>query len=275
MNDPSRRVRHRANITSQNSRPDSAPDLLDARTQNRRNSSAISRILRPSSERRWPEYGTRKCEVIFARALIPEAPDTLAEVYHTQFFAEYGIANPVYARCCAFIAEEIFRRFIPASAVDWGCGAGLHVAALRRLGVDAVGVDGIAWPREFCASEMEIRRSDLRYPNCDGLVPPRYDLSLCLDVLEHIPESYAPVALENITRGAELLVLSCAPPGQRGHHHVNEQPRRYWVGRLAAIGWRYDRQATGALERTFLAHRDVLPLSWMYHNLCVYRPVQI
>ncbi len=198
--------------------------------------------------------------------------DDLVAIYDRAFLAEYGAGNSAYARCCEKIAEAIFRRFTPSRAVDWGCGAGLHVAALRRLGVDALGVDGIDWPPDLRAPEVEIRRADLREPCRDGLVPARYDLSLCLDVLEHIPESHSGCALENITRGAELLLLSCAPPGQRGHHHLNEQPRRYWVGRLAAIGWRYDRRETGAMESAFLARRDELPHSWMYHNLCVYRP---
>jgi 2-polyprenyl-3-methyl-5-hydroxy-6-metoxy-1,4-benzoquinol methylase len=202
----------------------------------------------------------------------PVAHSDLPEIYDRPFFTEYGAANPVYARCCAAIAEEIARRFQPKNAVDWGCGAGLHVAALQRLGIDAIGVDGVDLPPDLRAPLVEIRRADLRDPIRAGLVPPSYDLSLCLDVLEHLSEAEALRAAETITQGAKVLVLSCAPPGQGGHHHVNEQPRRYWVARLAAIGWSYSRRETGALERSFLTRRQELPLSWMYHNLCVYRP---
>ena len=42
-------------------------------------------------------------------------------------------------------------------------------------------------------------------------------------------------ALANVTRGAGLAILSCAPPGQGGHHHVNERPRRYWVAVLRTL----------------------------------------
>jgi len=202
------------------------------------------------------------------------ARNDLPEIYDRRFFTEYGSANPVYARCCATIAEEIARRFQPRTAVDWGCGAGLHVAALQQLGVDAIGIDGVVLPQDLRAPHVEIRCADLRDPMRDGLVPASYDLSLCLDVLEHLPEADAQRATETITRGAQLLVLSCAPPGQGGHHHVNEQPRRHWIARLAAIGWSYSRRETGALESTFLARREALPLSWMYHNLCVYRPTR-
>ena len=148
------------------------------------------------------------------------------------------------------------------------------MAALQQLGVDAIGIDGVDLPLDLRAPQLEIRCADLRDRIRDGLVPPAYDLSLCLDVLEHLPEADAQRAIETITRGAQLLVLSCAPPGQGGHHHVNEQPRRHWIARLAAIGWSYSRRETGALESTFLSCREALPLSWMYHNLCVYRPTR-
>ncbi|MCC6750215.1 MAG: class I SAM-dependent methyltransferase [Deltaproteobacteria bacterium] len=196
----------------------------------------------------------------------------LEAIYTRAFFAEYGVASPTYAGCCARIAEELVRRFRPASAVDWGCGAGLHLATLQRLGVRAIGVEGTAVPADLCAPGVEVRFADLREPLPEGLVPGSYDLSLCLDVLEHLDAAHAEQALETITRGAGLLVLSCAPPGQGGTHHVNEQPRRYWIARLAELGWRYDRRETGALEGALRAQGAAIPLSWTYHNLCVYRP---
>lgn len=198
--------------------------------------------------------------------------DRISSIYDREFFTEFGRANSSYARSCALIADEIHRRFKPATAVDWGCGAGLHAAALRRAGVDAIGVDGARVPPDLCAEGVEIRFADLTLPIPDGLVPKEYDLSLCVDVLEHLPAADAPRALQAITRGARLLILSCAPPGQGGHHHINEQPRRFWVHQLAKLGWRYERRETGAMERSFMSRRHELPMSWMYHNLCIYRP---
>jgi hypothetical protein len=93
-----------------------------------------------------------------------------------------------------------------------------------------------------------------------------------IDVLEHLEDEDSAAALANIVTGASMVILSCAPPGQGGHHHVNERPRRYWVARMAKLGWLYQRRETGALERSFLERRDQLPWSWMYHNLCLYRP---
>lgn len=201
----------------------------------------------------------------------PVPATDLARIYDDKFFREYGAANPRYADACSFIATEIYRRFQPRTAIDWGCGAGLHAAELGRLGVDVIAVDAVVAADELRAGGIDIRRADLTEPLPFGFVPDTYDLSLCVDVMEHLHEADADIALDNITQNAELVILSCAPPGQGGHHHVNEQPRRYWVARMAARGWRYDRRATGSMENYFLGHRDQLPLSWMYHNLCIYR----
>ena len=192
-------------------------------------------------------------------------------IYDDAFFRQYGAANADYANACRFIAAEIARRFRPRSAVDWGCGAGLHAAELARQGVAVVAVDAVVPAPALRAPDVDIRVADLTRPLPPDLLSGPYDLSLCVDVMEHLHEADADVALDTITAGAGLVILSCAPPGQGGHHHVNEQPRRYWVARMAARGWSYDRRETGQMETFFRGHRATLPYSWMYHNLCVYR----
>ena len=200
---------------------------------------------------------------------------SLEAIYDRAFFRRYGRADSAYAAACELIAGEIARRFGPATAprtaIDWGCGAGLHTGALIRAGVDAVGVDAVIADPDLRDRDAIIVKGDLRGPIERGSIPTSCDLSLSIDVLEHIDEADSAAALENIVSGAQLVILSCAPPGQGGHHHVNEQPRRYWIARMAELGWRYQRRETGALERCFLERRDQLPLSWMYHNLCIYR----
>lgn len=199
-------------------------------------------------------------------------PADLTEIYDRAFFEDFSGTNPSYARACRFIGAEIARRFEPRTAVDWGCGAGFHASGLVEAGVNTIGVDGVLVDEDQRAPNVEIRRADLTVPIAPDLVPEPYDLALCIDVMEHIDDGHSEIVLRNITRGASLVILSCAPPFQGGHHHVNERPRRYWIARMAELDWRYDRRATGAMENHFREHRDMVPLSWMYHNLCVYRP---
>lgn len=196
---------------------------------------------------------------------------SLADVYDRGFFEELGAANPVYAEACAVIAAEIHRRFSPSTAVDWGCGAALHAAALAKLGTDVTAIDAVVVDDDLRAPGISVAIADITAPVGPPLVPERCDLSLCIDVLEHIAEVHADQVLHNVCRGAGVVILSCAPPHQGGHHHVNEQPRRYWIDKMAALGWHYDRRETGAMETALRGRRDRVPWTWMFHNLCVYR----
>ena len=91
--------------------------------------------------------------------------------------------------------------------------AGMEPAEARRKAmIDFGGV-------ERYKEQTREARSTRPFENLWGA----FDLALCLDVGEHIPESRVGVFLDNITQFADTLLLACASPGQGGHHHVNEQ----------------------------------------------------
>lgn len=201
------------------------------------------------------------------------SPDrsTLGRAYGREFFQAYGAANTVYVASCERVARELAYRLAPSSVVDWGCGAALHAAAMAKLGVDVIGVDGVLVDDDLRAPEVSILVADLRRPVDDECIPSSFELSLCIDVLEHIDDADSGAVLDNVCRARELVVLSCAPPHQGGHHHVNERPRRDWIARMRERGWHYDRMTTGEIERTLRASIEAPRLSWTYHNLCIYR----
>jgi len=200
--------------------------------------------------------------------------ERLSAIYDREFFEPFSAANAAYVEACTVIASEIHRRFQPRTVVDWGCGAGLHLAAMAELGASVVGVDGASLDSDLVASGVPVHRADITKPLAPDLLWDRYDLSLCIDVLEHIHDEHSDVALANVVRGADMVILSCAPPNQGGHHHVNERPRRYWIEKMAALGWEYQRCETGDMERSFLGMRDLLTETWMFHNLCIYLPTR-
>ncbi len=191
-------------------------------------------------------------------------PD-LDRIYDRRFFEEWGARNRPYVETARYLTGLLYGMFKPRRMIDLGCGAGVYAAAFRASGVEVVAVDGVAAPTEFAVpGPVEVR--DLTVPFGNPWGP--FDLALCLEVAEHIPEPLAPAFLETITGFSDTLVLSSAPPFQRGHHHVNEQPKRYWIERLAARGFAYDRKRTGVISETFKADRP--PLMWMCQQVSVY-----
>ena len=190
----------------------------------------------------------------------------LDAIHDTPFFREWGPSNAGYVSSAKIIADAIFEQFRPRALADLGCGCGVYSSLFAALGAEVLALDGVKPPAEH-SFPVEIKVRDLTEPfeNTWG----SFDLALCLEVAEHIPEELLPAFLKNITSFGDTLLLSAAPPNQGGHHHVNEQPRRYWVRKLKEVGFAYDRPATGLLCEKLKAHG--LPNMWMGLHICVYR----
>ena len=190
----------------------------------------------------------------------------LGRIYDQGFFQEWGAANHPYVESARIIADVLMEQWHPRRLIDLGCGCAAHAHFFQQEGVEVVCLDGVRAPAQLSFG--------LPVLLCDLTVPMEnpwggFDLSLCLDVGEHIPEELSEPFLGNITRFSDTLLMSCAPPGQGGHHHVNEQPKRYWIQRLRSYGFAYDRKRTGVLCEIFKRRRT--PLMWMWEHISVYQ----
>ena len=150
-------------------------------------------------------------------------------------------------RSAAVIVPHLLEAFAPRSAVDVGCGVATWLSVLNRAGVpDVVGMDGDYVDRSMLKIPGErFVPTDLRRP------PPvsrSFDLALCLEVAEHLPEANAEGLVRHLTSLAPVVVFSAAVPGQGGTDHINEQWQDYWRSRFAAQG--------------FAAYDLIRPLIW-------------
>jgi hypothetical protein len=194
--------------------------------------------------------------------------DNLNSIYDAEFFREWGRRNEPYVRSAEIITRALHETFWPRSVADVGCGCGVYSHFFSARGVKVLSIDGVLPPpEESFPTKVEVR--DLTQPidNVWGA----FDLTLCLEVAEHIPEIDSDTFLDNLVRFGDRLALSAAPPFQGGHHHVNEQPKRYWVRKLAERGFVYDRPATGRLVERLKAERP--PFMWMGQHISIYQKV--
>jgi SAM-dependent methyltransferase len=195
---------------------------------------------------------------------------SLDAIYDRSFFEEWGPKHDKYVTSAEIITAVIYDLLRPKRLVDLGSGCGVYSHFFARKGAEVVAIDGVIPPAEL-SYPFPIQTRDLTEPfqNVWG----SFDVALCLEVAEHIPESLSETFLDNITRFSDRLVLSAAQPNQGGHHHVNEQPKRYWVAKLAAKGWAYNRRETGRLLTALTARRP--PYMWMVEQISVYDRVKI
>ena len=117
--------------------------------------------------------------------------------------------------------------FNPKSVIDFGCGLGDWLEAFREQGVNEIlGIDF------QIASEIPIRIPIENYLTHDLCKPlnyaKRFDLALCLEVAEHLPEVCANQLVETLTSLSDTIIFSAAIPHQGGQGHLNEQSPMYW-----------------------------------------------
>jgi SAM-dependent methyltransferase len=110
------------------------------------------------------------------------------------------------------VSEEILSvvRSLPAPILDFGCGSGVLVRALRREGKEIFGVDlDIPWIREHTLEEakpyVSFYDGSDRLPFADG----HFASVVCSEVLEHIPH-YQKIVPE-LARVAKDCVLVTVP----------------------------------------------------------------
>ena len=121
------------------------------------------------------------------------------------------------------------------TALDLGCGKGHVVRPLRALGVRTIGVDGsrVLMEREW-AGDSEFVLADL----LELRLGATFDLVVCHDVLEHLPEAAAEAALASVARHASgyvSLTIADHPDAWFGTElHVNRKPFDWWRKRIAA-----------------------------------------
>lgn len=116
--------------------------------------------------------------------------------------------------------------------IDVGCGPGGMKSVAENLGIKWQGIDG-----------------DPKLPDVSGLMrwdftkgsPPlqdtdHWDLGWSVEFLEHVEEKYQENYMQVFDR-CQYLILTAAPPGWGGHHHVNEKDQDYWINRFESRGF--------------------------------------
>ncbi|HEX7975835.1 MAG TPA: class I SAM-dependent methyltransferase [Anaerolineales bacterium] len=165
------------------------------------------------------------------------SPDS-AKNFDAYYYA-HGCAAP-YERSEALlaffdgIAKRIASDIQPGTVLDAGCALGFLVEALRKLGVQAYGID---------VSEYAIQNVDPAIrPYCwTGSIadpfPQHYDLIVSIEVLEHMPRPEAEKAIANLCAHSDDLVFSSTPFDYKEVTHFNVQPPEYWAEQFARQGF--------------------------------------
>ncbi len=139
-------------------------------------------------------------------------------------------------------AIPLVQRLKPRYVVDFGCGRNDFIGALRRLGIDGLGID-------FAFPEADIPRAMHKTELLDGVA----DVVTSFDALEHmLPEDVDAVLAEMRRVGrprAHFIFSICTRPSRTtvaGEGlHPTVRPLPWWLERIGQVGTRTSPMAEG------------------------------
>lgn len=130
------------------------------------------------------------------------------------------------------------------SMLDVGCGPGGMVELANSLDVDAYGVDGDYTLERYNESKFIIHD----FTKGPAPVGGSYDLAWSIEFVEHVYEEYIPNYVQAMQK-CKFLIMTYAPVGHGGHHHVNENTQDYWIQTMSDYGFKYLEDLTLEMRR--------------------------
>lgn len=155
----------------------------------------------------------------------------------------YLLNRPGEGTWCPEIWDWTISELGVKSMLDVGCGLGYVAQYFENADVEAFGVDGSPSAIEKNVMPADtLKRHDF---NSGPWKPERsFDLVWSSEFVEHVEQQYEPHFFETFKAASKYLLITFAIPGQGGYHHVNEQFGEYWIEKIEALGFKYDKALT-------------------------------
>jgi len=137
-------------------------------------------------------------------------------------------------RAASIVLPQVLKFLNPVSIVDVGCGIGTWLAVAKDLGInDLLGIDGNYVDRSLLLKFLENDKFLSKDLNQSFVLDRNFNLCICLEVAEHLPESSAHHLINSLAGLSPVILFSAAVPNQGGQNHLNEQWPEYWAEKFS------------------------------------------
>lgn len=184
--------------------------------------------------------------------------------YQKQYFEALEKDEFEQALALSSLLNEMYK---PTSVIDLGAGTGMYLTNFKTSEKKGIDFSSIAVDFAEKIGHPEVVVGDLRSTNFSEN---KYDLTLCLEVIEHIGSEYEEVILKNICSTSDTLVVSIAGVGQAGEDHVNLKPMCYWTDEFKKRGFERDYFDEVKIVAHMIHHK---PTFWLIRNLMVLKKI--
>ena len=188
-------------------------------------------------------------------------PDASAfnEFYYRNCCGQPYERSETWLKFFGTVADRIVADINPRRVLDAGCAIGMLVEALRARGLDARGIDLSSFAIDSAPAAL---RPFLRTGSIAEPFDERYDLIVCIEVLEHMPPDEADRAIANIAAHTDDVLFSSTPFDYREPTHVNVRMPEEWAEAFARQGLYRDVDFDASFVTKWAARftrRSVLP----------------
>ena len=156
--------------------------------------------------------------------------------------------------------------------IDVGCAVGDLVEEALKRGYDAYGIEGSEAAVQFLECPKDrVYIGDLRKSVHKFMIAKRFTVLSCFEVAEHLEEEYSDMFVKNLCNLSYNIVVSAAPPGQKGHHHYNCQPFKYWDRKFIAHGYSKEPMLEDRFRSYLEPWKKKDGIRAFYQNCLIYR----
>jgi SAM-dependent methyltransferase len=220
-----------------------APGSGDVRTELVQEAAEYLSIPIEEAWRRHRGAGERFREEWLRTVPDPKNPDQLIDFYNrsdTELFEliEWHASDPIHYR--TLVIRDFALRHAGRACLDYGSGIGSDALVFAQAGFDVTLADVSDLLLGFAA--FRCRKRGVRVQTIDLKTQPlpegAFDVVVCLDVLEHIPEPLGVVG--NIRRGMREggLLMMHAPFGDDPEHPMHVVHQDVVTPRMRSLGFR-------------------------------------
>lgn len=184
------------------------------------------------------------------------------EIYTKEYFEKIQQEESLQAFRLERILYDLYK---PKSVIDWGCANGLYLEPfMTEDGCEVLGIEKSPVAIEMRHPDIKIAQKDISTQL--QLFDFRFDMALCIEVLEHLEEKDANIAIDNICGSSDRLVISIAREWQTGPGHINLKPIDWWIQKFAWKGFKVDNRMTLDVRERM---GDGYHLGWLTNNLLI------
>lgn len=180
--------------------------------------------------------------------------DRLEEIYKGEAYEKAEESE----RSAREIVPFLYKLLRPKSVVDVGGGIGVWLEAFVKIdrNIKVCCIDGQYVKKNYRLDTDTLLEKDLEESLFTGK---RFDLSISLEVAEHLSEKRAAGFVEDLTNLSDIVMFSAAVDFQPGDNHINCRKSSYWENLFRQRGY----QRIDCVRPVIAKNPDVV---WWYKN---------